>query len=230
MDVLLQNTTAKKVMIDHHLFPNLTQFDLSFSFPDRCSTCELLLELFLALDGKVLISEACAQFLYLGIVTDTGSFRYNSVRKETHELVATLLDLGVNHTKVHEATFDDNTLDRIKLRSFVLSECLELWKAHEMAVLFLTDNDARRLNMQKGDTEGLVNVGLSIEGVKKAAFFKEQDDYVRISFRSKDGFEVNTLAREHFEGGGHAQAAGGRFDGTIKDAILKLRKVLDDEK
>jgi phosphoesterase RecJ-like protein len=188
------------------------------------------MEMMLALDAQKHISKSVGECIYLGIVTDTGSFRYNSVRKETHELVAQLLDLGVNHTQVHEETFDDNSLARIKLRSFVLSECMEVWPDLEAAVLFLTEADAQRLNMEKGDTEGLVNVALSIQGVKKAAFFRAHEDYVRISFRSKDGVVINEMAQKHFQGGGHAQASGGRFDGTITDAMALFKKVLTDEK
>lgn len=230
MEALLLNSSAKKVMIDHHLEPNLNQFDLSFSYPNRCSTCELLMEIMLALADQLHIGKTVGECLYLGIVTDTGSFRYNSVRKETHEMVAMLLELGVNHTQVHEKTFDDNSLNRIKLRSFILSECLELWPDLEAAVLFLNESDAQRLNMEKGDTEGLVNIALSIQGVKIAAFFRAFEDYVRISFRSKDGAIINEIAHKYFQGGGHAQASGGRFDGSIDDAITLFKKVLNDEK
>lgn len=229
MEPVLANSPAKKVMIDHHMHPNLEQFALSFSFPDHCSTCELLMEIILDSGMQKMISPELGACLYLGIVTDTGSFRFNSVRKETHQLVAMLLEAGVNHTAVHEVTFDDNTLERIRLRSYILSNCLEVWTELETAVMYLSEEDMKRLPMQKGDTEGLVNVALSIKGVTRAAFFKEEDGYIRISFRSKEGKTVNEIAQEYFQGGGHKQAAGGRYDGSLKEAIAQFKEVLENE-
>jgi len=229
MKPLLEEASAKKVMIDHHLNPNLTQFDLSFSFPDRSSTCELFLEIIIAAGLRNLLNPNFSACLYLGIVTDTGSFRYNSVRSETHELVAILLKSGLNHTEVHEETFDDNSLERIRLRSFILSNCLDVWEDLNAAVMYLSETDARRLNMKKGDTEGLVNVALSMRGISRAALFKEEDGYIRISFRSKSNVAVNTIAEQHFQGGGHKQAAGGRFDGDLSSAMAKFKYILEHE-
>ena len=229
MEPFLANSPAKKIMIDHHMHPNLGQFDLSFSFPDHCSTCELLMELILATGHGDKITPAFGACLYLGIVTDTGSFRFNSVRSETHKLVALLLDAGVKHTAVHETTFDDNTLERIQLRSYILSECMEVWPDLGAAVLYLSEEDMKRLPMQKGDTEGLVNVALSIKGVTRAAFFKEEDGYIRISMRAKAYKTVNAIAQQYFQGGGHQQASGGRFDGTLADAIAKFKEVLQHD-
>lgn len=226
MEHILKSCSAKKIMVDHHLKPNLDQFTLSFSFPERSSTCELLMELMLAVDGSQAIDSVVGERLYLGIVTDTGSFRFNSVRRRTHELAAMLIDKGVNHTQVHERTFDDNTLERLQLRSYILSSCMEVWRELNTAILYLSSEDAQRLHNQKGDTEGLVNVALSIQGIDRAAFFKEEDGQVRISFRSKERVDVNEIASKFFHGGGHRQAAGGRFDGTLKDAIQEFKRVL----
>ena len=229
MEPALKGCSAKKVMIDHHLQPNLNQFDLSFSFPERSSTCELLMELMLTMEGLQFIDQQVGERLYLGIVTDTGSFRFNSVGKRTHELAALLIEKGVNDTQVHESTFDDNTLERLQLRSYILSSCMEVWTELNTAVLFLTKEDANRMNNQKGDTEGLVNVALSIQGIDRAAFFKEEDGYVRISFRSKANAAVNEIASTYFNGGGHKQAAGGRFDGALRDAIDEFKRVLNHD-
>lgn len=228
MALELMACEAKKIMIDHHLKPNLAQFDLSFSFPEKSSTCELLIEVMLAAEGENFIDSTVGERLYLGIVTDTGSFRFNSVRKRTHELAAMLIDKGVNHTQVHERTFDDNTLERLQLRSYILSSCMEVWGELKTAILFLTLEDANRFKMQKGDTEGLVNVALSIQGIERAAFFKEEKDHVRISFRSKESVAVNEIASQYFNGGGHRQAAGGRFDGALNAAISEFKKVLNE--
>jgi phosphoesterase RecJ-like protein len=229
MEKVLLTCSAPKIMIDHHLKPNLEQFDLCFSFPDRSSTCELLMELMLLLFGKTCIDPVVGERLYLGIVTDTGSFRFNSVRERTHELAAMLLNIGVNHTQVHESTFDDNTLERLQLRSFILSQCLEVWSVLNTAVLYLTQENATRYRMQKGDTEGLVNVALSIQGIDRAAFFKEEDGHVRISFRSKSNVDVNEIASNYYNGGGHRQAAGGRFEGSLREAVDEFKRVLNHE-
>lgn len=229
MSEKLLTCSAPKVMIDHHLKPNLEQFALSFSHPDRSSTCELLMEILLEIDGANFIDALVGERFYLGIVTDTGSFRFNSVRKRTHELAALLIDKGVNHTQVHERTFDDNTLERLQLRSFILSSCMEVLAPLKTAILFLNREDAKRLGMQKGDTEGLVNVALSIKGIDRAAFFKEEEGHVRISFRSKESVAVNEIAAQYFNGGGHRQAAGGRYDGSLHDAIQEFKRVLNDE-
>lgn len=225
----LRACSAQKVMIDHHLHPSLDQFALSFSYPERSSTCELLMELMLAVNGQSQIDTTVGERLYLGIVTDTGSFRFNSVQKRTHELAAMLIEIGVNHTQVHERTFDDNTLERLQLRSYILSSCMEVLAEKKTAILHLTLVDANRFGMQKGDTEGLVNVALSIKGIERAAFFKEEKDHVRISFRSKESVAVNEIAAQYFNGGGHRQAAGGRFDGSLQDAIQEFKRILSHE-
>jgi len=115
------------------------------------------------------------------------------------------------------------------LRSYILSSCLEVWTELNTAILFLTKEDAQRLHNQKGDTEGLVNVALSIQGIDRAAFFKEEDGHVRISFRSKANTAVNEIASTYFNGGGHRQAAGGRFDGALRDAIDEFKRVLNHD-
>jgi phosphoesterase RecJ-like protein len=229
MEPVLKSGSAKKIMIDHHLNPVLDQFDLVFSFPDRSSTCELLMEVMLATDHDSFIDKKVAERLYLGIVTDTGSFRFNSVSPKTHHYAAMLMSKGLKHTQVHERTFDDNTLERLQLRSYILLSCMELWEEFNTAVLYLTMEDANRFNMKKGDTEGLANVALSIQGIQCAAFFKEEKDHIKISFRSKESFPVHEIASIHFHGGGHRQAAGGRFDGTLIDAMNAFKRVLSHE-
>ncbi|HRO76281.1 MAG TPA: DHHA1 domain-containing protein, partial [Crocinitomicaceae bacterium] len=144
-----------------------------------------------------------------------------------------LLEIGVKHNEIHERVFDVNTKERLQLRGFVLNEKLEI-VSPEVVVVSLSKAEAERFNMQKGDTEGLVNEALSIQGMKIAAFFNEADEYVKISFRSKGtNNKVNLLSQNYFNGGGHINAAGGRFDGNISDAIAlfkeKVYEFLDKE-
>jgi phosphoesterase RecJ-like protein len=160
-------------------------------------------------------------------MTDTGSFRFPSVQVRTHHILASLIENGVKHYEIHENVYDTNTLDRLRLRGYACSEKLEILPENQVAIISLTKVELKRFNYQKGDTEGLVNVALSIQGMRAAVLFTEADDYVKISFRSK-GKEnpINELASNHFLGGGHANASGGRFDGSLDDAIKLFKQVV----
>jgi bifunctional oligoribonuclease and PAP phosphatase NrnA len=196
----LEASQAVKIMIDHHEFPELDFFDLSFSDSTCCSTSQLIAELIDAMEGE--LNARIGTPLYCGIMTDTGSFRFPSTSPETHEIVARLIRAGVNHSAIHEQVYDTNTIDRLRLRGYALSEKMEIWHELETAVISLSDEEMKRYNYRKGDTEGLVNVALSIVGMKRAAFFHESEGYVKISFRSKgEGYPVNTLAATYFHGG-----------------------------
>ncbi len=199
---------AKKIMIDHHMHP--ADFcDILVSETNVCSTSQLIFELIDKSGNLDKINEKIGTPLYLGIMTDTGSFRYPSVHARTHEILAELLKCGVKHYDVHEKVFDTNTMDRLQLRGYVISEKLEIYQDYPIAIMSINEEELNRFNFKKGDTDGLVNVALSIEGIKIAAFFAEKDGQVKISFRSKGDYFVNVLAMENFEGGGHKYAAGG---------------------
>ena len=224
----LQNATANKVMIDHHLHPK-DEFDLQFSDTKACSTAQLITQMIIALGEKAELNETIGTPLYCGIMTDTGSFRFSSVTPETHEIIADLMRAGVESYKVHESVFDTNTLSRLKLRGYATNDKLELIQGGRTAIMSLAQAELAMFNYQKGDTEGLVNIGLSITGVDRSIFFKESDGIIKISFRSKGKDNpVNTLASEYFGGGGHANAAGGKWEGTMDEAIDKLKQVIKD--
>jgi phosphoesterase RecJ-like protein len=221
MGELLSNASAKKIMIDHHLNPD-DIFDISVSHPEVGSTSQLIFELIDASGNLDKITAEMVEPLYLGIMTDTGSFRFDSVDARTHEIISKMLQTGLNHTAIHENTFDGNRVDKLKLRGYAISEKLELIPDMKTAIVSLTEAEMERFNFIKGDTEGLVNIALSIEGVEMAAFFAEKDGKIKISFRSK-GPAVNEIAGDHFQGGGHKFAAGGiSFDNM--DATIALYK------
>ena len=176
------------------------------------------------------LSVDVAKCIYTGMVTDTGSFRFSSVDKRTHEIVAKLIDLGLDHAKVHQTLFDTNKESRLKLLGYCLSEKLEVLPEYHTAIMSLTKEELERFSFQKGDTEGFVNYALSIEGVVFTAFFVKHEDLVKISFRSINQFRANLLSKEHFAGGGHLNAAGGAFEGSMEDAIAKFKKILPDFK
>ncbi len=224
MQPVLENARGTKVMIDHHLYPD-DFVDIVVSQPDICSTSQLIYEL-IESSGKInLLDAKIGTPIYLGIMTDTGSFRYSSVTSRTHEIIAVLLKKGVQHTEIHEATFDNNRIDKMKLRAHIIAERLEIFPEWKVAVISVTENELKRFNSVKGDTEGVVNEALSIEGIQVAVFFREDKDMVKISFRSKGNIAVNTIANECFNGGGHKNAAGGSSFTSVEDAITKFKEV-----
>jgi phosphoesterase RecJ-like protein len=198
----LRGTHAKKIMIDHHLHPE-NYVDVMLSDTTSCSTCQLVYDVVDKAGWTEFLSADAGICLYLGIMTDSGSFRFPSVLPHTHEVVSKLLKLDIN-----------------RLKGYACAEKLVVNEEFKIAYIWLTQDELKRFNHQKGDTEGLVNTALSILGMKVAILFTESDGYVKISFRSKGGDNpVNVLASSHFNGGGHANASGGRFDGKIEDAI-----------
>ena len=224
MGELLLAATGKKIMIDHHPEPE-DIFDLAASHTEVCSTSQLIVELIVKSGHSDKLNKEIGTPLYLGIVTDTGSFRFSSVNSRTHELVALLLQHGVKHAEIHDNTFDHNRLDQMKLRGFAIAERLEVLEAERMAIVALSEADLDRFNYIKGDTEGLVNVALSIDGVDVAVMLSESDGKVKMSFRSMGDIVVNTFARDHFEGGGHANAAGGISFLSLHETVEKIKQL-----
>jgi phosphoesterase RecJ-like protein len=222
---LLADSTALKIMIDHHLYP--AEFcAITVSEPTVCSAAQLIYELIDQSGNLDLLHVKMATPIYLGIMTDTGSFRFSSVEPRTHEIIAQLLKVGVNQADIHEKVFDTNTIERLQLRGHVVSENLEILPDYPVAILSVSENDLIRFGYKKGDTDGLVNVALSIQGVKIAAFFAEKDGKVKISFRSKGEYFVNSLAMDNFDGGGHKYAAGGISSLSLEETISRFKSLL----
>ena len=226
MQVLLEEATCKTIMIDHHLnpeeFPTLTVSETTAS-----STAQLIFELIEQSGHVDLIDEKIGTPLYLGILTDTGNFRFNSVKPRTHEILAKLLAAGVEHHIIHEKLNDTNTESRLRLQGYAMSEKLEIIYGHHVAIISLTKEELAKYNYQKGDTDSLANLILSIKGMKAAIVFKEKGGIMKISFRSKGAENpVNILAQTHFNGGGHANASGGMSDLTVDETLEKLKELI----
>lgn len=226
MQALLEETTCKKIMIDHHLdpedFPTLTVSETTAS-----STSQLIVDLIEQSGHLALLDEKIGTPLYLGILTDTGSFKFNSVKPHTHEVLAKLLAAGVAHHLIHEKLNDTNTESRLRLQGYAMSEKLEILYDHNVAIISLSKEELAKYNYQKGDTDSLANLVLSIKGMKVAIVFTERDGIMKISFRSKGAENpVNVLAKEHFNGGGHANASGGMSDLTVGETIEKLKELI----
>jgi phosphoesterase RecJ-like protein len=216
---IMSGCDAKKVMIDHHENPDMDFCDVTISYPKACSTAELVYQFIDGAGNKNVITSDIGNSLYCGIMTDTGSFRYPSTSSTTHRIIADLMDCGVKNSFVHEQVFDTNTMDRLKLRSHIMMNSLQLIEDDQIAMISVSQFELTDLNYTKGDTEGLVNQALSINGVRMAIFFKEQDGLIKISFRSKGDLYVNEFASAYFHGGGHKYASGGKFVGKLSEGI-----------
>ncbi|HRH65684.1 MAG TPA: bifunctional oligoribonuclease/PAP phosphatase NrnA, partial [Bacteroidia bacterium] len=197
MEQLLRDSMCKKVLIDHHLNPEPV-FDYTFSYPEACSTCELIFQFIDAAGGSNRMNKSIAECLYCGIMTDTHSFRYESMKADTHRVIAKLMEAGAVNYRIHEQVYDTSSENRLRLLGYSLKEKLIVLNEYNTAYISLSEAELRMFNFKSGDTEGLVNYALSIGGVRLAAFFSERDGMIKISFRSKADFSVQELASKYF--------------------------------
>lgn len=225
----LSEATGKKVLIDHHQDP-AGFADIAFSDVASCATAQLIYELVESLDLLDLIDTDVATCIYTGLVTDTGSFRYPSTSNKTHQVAAHLLELGVENGMVHRHLFDNKTETVLKMRGHVLSNNLVVLKEFKTAYITISRKEQEQYDTKPGDTEGLVNEALSIEGVVMAAFFKEDYNLIKISFRSVGTVPVNELSNAHFGGGGHRNAAGGSSKESLQKTVDRFLEVLPEFK
>lgn len=218
------------VMIDHHQEPG-TYAEVTISHPEYGSTAELVFECIDRLKATDLIDKDLASCLYLGIMTDTGSFKFSSTTARTHQITAKLIEKGAIAHQIQQQTFDANSYTRLKLLGQAMHN-LEYLEDFGVAYIHLSEKELDKYHFRKGDTEGFVNYGLSIKNVVLAAIFKEdaQQNIVKISFRSKGNFNVNQFARQHFQGGGHNNAAGGKSELSLDETIKKFVNLLKDYK
>jgi bifunctional oligoribonuclease and PAP phosphatase NrnA len=203
----LRSKTTEFVLIDHHEDPE-SFANVTYSHTSACSTAELIYAWAEQLDWLPFLDATIGTSIYCGIMTDSGSFRFPSVTAAVHRLVADLKDHGVNHVAIHQAVYDSNVLDKMRLVGYAISEKLKVIQDGKVALISLTQDELHRFNYRPGDTEGLVNQALSLQGVEMAAFFREGNNEVKISLRSKGKTDVNVFAANHFGGGGHKNAAG----------------------
>lgn len=222
---VLEATTAPKVLIDHHQQPDSYA---SYYYHDvaACSTCELIFDFIAALGDRQLVDKKIAACLYTGLMTDTGSFRYPSVTANTHLILSELLKTGIRPADIHSAVYDNYSLDRLRLLGYALSEKMRIAEGFPVAYFTLSEEEQKRFNYQKGDTEGLVNYPFSIKGIQVCALFSESEGYVKISFRSKGKTDMNTFARRYFSGGGHINAAGGKSTESLEATEKKFLELI----
>lgn len=226
MESVLAKSNALKIMIDHHQAPD-DYATYMFSDVSMSSTCEMIYHFIAMLEDTNSIDSDIATCLYVGIMTDTGSFRFRSTTSRTHEIIAHLIEKGANNTQIHNNVYDTNSYERLQLLGCALNN-LKVIPESRTAYISLSQEELFRYNYKKGDTEGVVNYGLSIENIVLAAIFIEdkQEGIIKISLRSKGHFSVNELSRAHFNGGGHTNAAGGRSDLSLNETIQKFINIL----
>ncbi len=216
---------AKKVLIDHHQFPQGFE-DYTFWDDLASSTCELVYR-FISVNGmEDRIDVDAASCLYTGIVTDTGSFRFSNTGSETLRIAAKLMDKGINHVQIFDSVFDSFTENRVKFIGYAISQKMEVLREFNTALITINSEELKTYQIVTGDTEGLVNYGLSIEGIKFAALIIDRGKIVKMSFRSKGNFASNQFAMQHFNGGGHFYAAGGSSDVGLAETVEKFKKTL----
>ncbi|WP_250434257.1 DHH family phosphoesterase [Hanstruepera flava] len=226
MEFSLQESRAIKIMIDHHQQPD-DYAQYMYSDVAMSSTCEMVYNFFEMLGYTSKIDVNIASCLYTGIMTDTGSFRFPSTTSQTHRIAAALIDYGANHAEIHNAIYDTISYDRLQLLGCALTN-LKVIPEFKTAYITLSQEELNKYNFKKGDTEGFVNYGLSLNNIIFAAIFIEdqQQNIIKISLRSKGDFSVNEFARAHFDGGGHTNAAGGRSELDLQNTVEKFISIL----
>lgn len=226
---MLINSNAVKILIDHHIKPETQYFDHLLSEVKISSTSELVYQFITEINPNF-VNREVAECIYVGILTDTGSFSYNCNFSKTFFTVSKLIEKGIDTAAINRYVYATNTEDRLRLLGYSLSEKMEVFKEYNTAIISLSEEELKRYNSQIGDTEGLVNYALSIKGIRFAAFFREKEKKVRISFRSIGEFSVNEFARNHFDGGGHRNAAGGNSTLSMEKAVEKFKELLPEYK
>jgi phosphoesterase RecJ-like protein len=226
MVTALEETSAVRVLIDHHQEPQTDRFVYGVSDTTKSSTAEMVYDFIIGSGLDQLINQPITQCLYTGVMTDTGSFRFPSTSANVHTMVADLIKRGLQHSKVHENLFDQSSENRLRFIGNTLINRMRVFYEFNTALITIPQADLVKYDIKTGDTEGLVNYPLSIEGIKMAAIIIDRGEERKCSFRSKGDFDVNTFARQHFNGGGHFNAAGGQSLEKLEDVVDRFIQTL----
>lgn len=227
LEPLIKNSKATKIMIDHHESPS-DYATLMYSDPSMSSTCEMVYHLINKLNKNAFTSEI-SNCLYTGIMTDTGSFRYPATTPKTHKAIAHLIEAGASSSNIHEKIYDSASFSRLKLLGITLSNMKQIQNL-PIVYMTLSQEELNTCNYKKGDTEGFVNYGLSLEGILFSCIMIEnqKEGILKMSFRSQGNFSVNNFARIYFDGGGHHNAAGGMSKESIKETVIRFQKAIKE--
>ncbi len=217
-EAVATNTSAKRVLIDHHLSPE-EGYDIAFSHPDASSTCFVVYSLIEQMWGTELLDKSIGELLYVGMMTDTGNFSFSFLTPALYRSLAVLAEKGIEIQKINSQVYNSFSEDRARLFGYTIDRKLSIIKGGTVAYMTLTEREMRRYNFQQGDSEGFVNYPLTIQKMKMSVIFIEHRKFIRISFRSRPEIDVNTFARKYFDGGGHKNAAGGKSYRSMADTV-----------
>lgn len=229
MEDAVMSSPAPKILVDHHLHPG-DYAKVSISYPEISSTSELVFRLICRLGDFSKINLACAECIYTGMMTDTGGFTYNSNKPEIYTIIYELIKIGVDKDSIYRKVFNTYSADRLKLMGYALYNKMKLYPEYQAALITLSLKELEEFNYKNGDTEGLVNMPLSIAGVVFSVFMREDSDKIKISLRSQGTFPANKVSADLFNGGGHLNAAGGESYTTMEQAVAKFEAALSDYK
>lgn len=225
----VKQSTAKKVMIDHHLEPD-DFCNVTMSYPQISSTSEMVFRFICRMGFYEYLNSCAAECIYAGMMTDTGAFTFNSNNAEIYYIIGELIKKGIDKDKIYSLVYNTYSIDRLKLQGYVLYEKMKVFPELKTSLVDLSQVELDKFNYQKGDVEGFVNIPLSSEEIVFSVLIKEENGYVKISLRSKGKFPCNEFAAAHFNGGGHLNAAGGEYFGSLKNAIKHFEMVLPQYK
>lgn len=223
----IEAAKGKKVLIDHH--PEPADFcDVMISYPEISSTSELIFRLICRMGDFEVMSHESATAIYTGMMTDTGAFTYNSNSAEIYYIIGELLKKGINKDQIYSNVYHNYSEDRYRMLGFTLSEKMKIYLEYNTALIWLTNEEQKRYKVRKGDTEGFANLPLNIKGIIFSVFIREDNEMIKISFRSQKDFPSNKFAAQCYNGGGHLNASGGEFYGTMDEAIAIFEKALPE--
>ena len=227
MEEAVRTSPGRKMLVDHHLFPG-DFARIVISHPDISSTSELVFRLICQLGNFSDISKEGAECIYTGMMTDTGGFTYNSNNREIYLIIGELLSKGIDKDEIYRNVYNNNSEGRLRLQGYVLYEKMQLYPQFKSALITLSREEQKRFQYAKGDTEGLVNIPLSVKDICFSAFLREdtEKDMIKISLRSVGTFPCNQVAAEFFNGGGHLNASGGEYYGKLEDASALFKQAL----
>jgi phosphoesterase RecJ-like protein len=224
----LRELKCVKMLIDHHQQPEVESFDYGVSDTGKSSTSEMVYDFIVGSGHGDKINVDMAECLYAGVIGDTGSFRFPAATAAVHTMVAHLKEVGLQHTQVHENIYDNYLENRLRFIGHVLSNRMEIMYEYNTALIAISKGDLLRFEIKTGDTEGLVNFPLSIQGIKMVGLVIDRDEERKWSFRSKGSVDVNTFARKYFEGGGHFNAAGGHTNDSLDQTVKKFKQAVKE--
>jgi len=225
LEPLVRKSKAKKILIDHHLDPE-NFCDIMISHPEIASTGELIFRFICRMGLFEYVNKSCAECIYTGMMMDTGAFTYNSNSPSIYYIISELLLKGIDKDAIYSRIYCKFSVRKLRMQGYILYKKMEIFRNYKTALLSLSYEEHQQFKSQKGDTEGFVNLPLTIDNIVFSAFIREEKDIVRISLRSRGNFPTNQFANEVFGGGGHLNASGGEFNGKLEEALRLFEEAL----